>query len=167
MQKPSFQHFHCSTHPQSFLSFCGWNYISASIQWASRFTAMEKKNPLLLLKSMMLSFNTFKDFSELKPFLSHFSQGNVNTTVNICCVCFYEHFSGGWAFLGEQSPLLHTADMTRWRNITDNCLDVAKCVADKVDGNGWWEPVVLQRSWLMDVDQLLNSASKYLCPPQF
>lgn len=61
----------------------------------------------------------------------------------------------------------HCFSMTRWRNITDNCLDVAKCVADKVDGNGWWEPVELQRSWLMDVDQLLNSANKYLCPHSF
>lgn len=49
---------YCSTHPQSFLSFCGWNYISAALQWASRFTAVEKKNILCCCLSPWCSAST-------------------------------------------------------------------------------------------------------------
>lgn len=91
MQKPSFQHVHCSFHPQTFSASVGRtksqhlsNEHLVSLQW--------KKAILCCCWSpRMLSFNRFNDwlilnqlFPELKCFLAHFSQWNVNTTLHIC-----------------------------------------------------------------------------------
>lgn len=116
MQKPSSQHMHCSFHPQRFSASVGWtksqhlsNEHLVSLQW-------KKANLCCCWSPRMLSFNRFNDwlilnqlFPELKRFLAHFSQWNVNMTLHICFFYLCGRFSGSWAFLGEQSPLLHAA----------------------------------------------------------